>query len=214
MKIAVLGAGQVGGAIGGAWSKLCHDVRFGVPDPTSNKYANLLNLTRPAEAARDAEVVVLATPWGVVEQALKDAGDLGGKVLIDATNPLNWSKDAGLSLAMGFTDSGGEAVQRWAPGARVVKSLNQTGFENMGAAARYPARPVMYLAGDDAGAKEIVSRLVADLGFDPVDAGALQSARLLEPLAMLWIHQAINLQRGRNFAIGVLRADTKEGPSA
>jgi predicted dinucleotide-binding enzyme len=132
---------------------------------------------------------------------------LAGKVLIDCTNPLQFTPAAGLELAMGHTVSGGETVAQWAPGARVVKAFNTYGYENF-ADASYPKygglKPVMFLAGDDASAKEIVSRLAADIGFQPLDAGTLKIARLLEPTGMLWIHLAIVQKKGTGFTWAVM----------
>jgi predicted dinucleotide-binding enzyme len=96
-------------------------------------------------------------------------------------------------------------VQRWAPAAKVVKTLNTTGFANM-ADARFPGgRAVMFYCGDDAAAKHAAHGLVGDLGFEAVDAGALAAARLLEPLAMLWISLAMKQGLGRDFAFALLR---------
>jgi predicted dinucleotide-binding enzyme len=110
----------------------------------------------------------------------------------------------GLELEIGHSSSGGEYVASLARGASVFKTLNQTGFENMEAARSFsPVPAVMYVAGDDAARKPQVLALVADLGFEPVDAGPLRIARLLEPVAMLWIHMALNrgAPRSRAFAL-------------
>ena len=100
---------------------------------------------------------------------------------------------------MGHTTSGAEQIAALAPAAHVFKAFNQTGFENMADARPYPARPVMFVAGDDAAGKKTVLTLVADCGFEPVDAGGLRCARLLEPLAMLWIELARKRGRGPQF---------------
>jgi hypothetical protein len=193
-QIGILGAGSVGRTLGRAWSAAGHAVRYGVPDPHAGKYADLDAVGTPAEAA-GADTVVLATPWPATEQAIRDAGGLAGRVVIDCTNPLVMGPD-GLTLALGFDDSAGERVQRWAPEARVFKTLNQVGFEVMARARDFAVAPVMYVAGDDEDAKADVIGLVEELGFDTVDVGGLRQARLLEPLAMLWIHQAMAQGRG------------------
>ncbi|HBY60651.1 MAG TPA: hypothetical protein DEH78_12570 [Solibacterales bacterium] len=199
MNIAILGAGNVGASLGGVWSAKGHRVVYGVRNPADPKYATL-NTATPAEAARTAEVVVLATPWPATKDAIEGAGGLAGKIVLDATNPLE-----GLKLAVGFTDSGGEMVARWAPGARVVKIFNSTGNNNMENTAYPGGTPAMFYAGDDAAAKSAAAQLAADLGFEPVDAGPLTNARLLEPLALLWIDQAFFRGRGREFAIALLK---------
>lgn len=199
MDIGILGAGRVGRALGGAWRDGGHTVRHGVPDPAAAKYGDLEGVG-PPRSATDADVVVLATPWPATEAAIADAGGLAGKTVIDCTNPLDIGPD-GLALTVGFDASGGERVQGWAPEARVFKTLNQVGFDVMAHARAYAAPVVMYVAGDADAGREIVLGLVADLGFDAVDVGGLRQARLLEPLAMLWIHQAMTLGRGSSGAL-------------
>ncbi len=122
--------------------------------------------------------------------------------MIDCTNPL---KPDLSGLALGHTTSAGQEIARRATGARVVKAFNTTGAENMKRPQFGSQRATMFICGDDAGAKDVVSGLVRDAGFDVVDAGALQIARLLEPLAMLWIHLAYGQRMGTGFAFGLLR---------
>jgi predicted dinucleotide-binding enzyme len=132
-------------------------------------------------------------------------GDLAGKIVIDCTNPLRMGA-TGLELEIGHSTSGGERVAGWAQGASVFKTLNQTGFEIMGDAEAFgPPAPVMFVAGDDEAAKPRVMDLVRDLGFEAVDAGPLTGARLLEGIAMLWIHMAINRKAGRQQAFAQVR---------
>jgi len=206
MSLAMIGAGNVGAALGRAWLQAGEDVLFGVPEPSDPKYRALPQdrMRRPAEAARDAEVIVLATPWPATEAAVKGLGDLSGKMIIDCTNPLGSGSD-GLELVLGHYISGGERVASWAPGVSVFKSFNQTGAENMAAASQFPVRPVMFVAGDDEARKPAVLALIAKIGFDAIDAGPLRNARLLEPLGMLWIDQALKRGHGTNFAFAVTR---------
>jgi len=119
-------------------------------------------------------------------------------------NPLAM-KDGGLGLERGYTTSGGETVESWLPGAKVVKTFNQVGADMMTAGDQFETRPVMFLAGDDDGAKATVAQLVSELGFEALDAGGLKQARILEPFAMVWINQALFRGLGRNWAFGVLR---------
>src|SRR5579872_887879 len=129
MRIAVIGAGNVGQAVGKRWAAAGHSVRYGVRNTADKKYAGL-TVAGVADAARDAEAVLVATPWPATEAAIRSAGDLSGKLVLDSTNPLAMGPD-GLSLALGFSTSGGEQVAGWAHGAAVFKTLNQTGFANM-----------------------------------------------------------------------------------
>ncbi len=123
--------------------------------------------------------------------------------MIDVTNPLRMG-GSGLELSMGFDRSAGEHVAALAPGASVFKTLNQVGFAVMADATGYAARPVMFVAGDDAARKPEVLALVADLGFQPIDAGGVKVARLLEPFGMLWIHMALERKAGLDNAFAYL----------
>jgi len=203
MQIAIIGAGNVGKALGGGWAGAGHNVRYGLRNPGDAKYRGLAAAT-VAEAAREAECVVIATPWSATEAAIRSAGALAGKLVLDATNPLTMGP-GGLTLALGFSTSAGEMVAQWAAGAAVFKTLNTTGFGNMAKSGGYPLRPVMFYAGDDAARRGTVSALLADLGFEPVDAGPLINARLLEPYGMLWIDLAAKRGQGRDIAFALMR---------
>ncbi|HWE71623.1 MAG TPA: NAD(P)-binding domain-containing protein [Stellaceae bacterium] len=203
MKIAIIGAGHVGQALGKTWEKHGHTVTYGVRDPSDAKYAGLTTAA-VAAAARAADAILLATPWSATEAALAAAGDLTGKLILDATNPLTMGPQ-GMGLAIGHTTSGGEQVTGWAKGAAVFKTLNTTGFNNMENSGGYAQKPVMFFAGDDQAQRAAVAALLGDLGFEPVDAGPLRNARLLEPYAMLWIDLALNRGQGRDFAFALMR---------
>ena len=211
MKIAVLGAGSVGGTLGRRFASVGHDVCFGVPSPDDAKYRQLVasiggtaSAATVTDAARDAGVVVIATPWDATRAALEAAGDVSGKVVVDCTNPLAMGPD-GLALAVGFDSSGAEQVAGWAAGASVVKCFNQTGYANMAEPVYGGVRSAMFVCGDDAAARETARALAEEIGFDAIDAGPLRIARLLEPLAMLWIHLAFTTPLERDFALAVLR---------
>jgi len=206
MRIGIIGAGNVGSALGMNWRSKGRDVRFGVPNPDDSRHARLGRdaLGTPPDIARDADVVVLATPWDATEPAVRGLGNLSGKIVIDCTNPLT-SGPEGLGLAIGFTTSGGEQVATWAAGASVFKALNQTGAANMSNPETFTPRPLMFVAGDDATRKPLVIELVDQLGFEAMDAGPLRMARLLEPLALLWIDQALNRDAGLDFAFAITR---------
>jgi predicted dinucleotide-binding enzyme len=208
MKIAIIGAGNVGGTLGKRWSALGNEVLFGVRDPTREKYQSLVmqtgglaRLTTNAHACGEADVILLATPWSTTQAALDECGSLSGKVVMDATNPLG----PDLKLTLGHTDSGGEQVQRWAPRARVVKAFNTTGFNIMDDPVVNGRHAVMFVAGDDPSAKSLVLDLANSLGFEGIDAGALSVARMLEPLAQLWIHCAYRQGLTRDYAFALAR---------
>jgi predicted dinucleotide-binding enzyme len=206
MRIAIIGAGNVGSAIARGLQGKGHDLRLGVRDPAgSASLAKALgaNVATPKDAAQWAEVVVLALPWAVAEAAVAALGDLTGKIVIDCMNPIGRTA-AGMGLVLGHDTSGGEVVQHWLPGARVVKTLNQVGAEVMADTSGFIHPPVMFMAAEDAAAKAQVAILLADLGFDALDAGGIAMARLLEPMAMVWINQAIFRGKERNWAFAAI----------
>lgn len=188
MKIGILGNGNVGGTLGKRWAQAGHDIIFATRDRAS------------IEAAAKAEIITVALPFEAAQGVLESL-DLKGKILLDAMNPL-LPNLAGLSV--GTTTSGGEQVAQWARGAKVVKIFNTTGYNNMADPKYQGAATTMFYCGDDAAAKSVAKRLAADLGFDPIDAGPLENARLLEPLAMLWIWLAVKGGIGRDIAFRLL----------
>lgn len=202
MRLAIIGAGSVGATLGKAWQRHGHDVTYGVRNPDDPKYGTLgADVTTNDRAAGDAEIVVLCTPWQSTRDAVSACGDLGGKVLIDCTNPLTPDFTA---LEVGHTTSGAEQVAQWAPGARVCKAMNQIGAPMMDA-PQLSGTPVMFVCGDDDAAKATTSSLVGELGFETADAGDLTLARLLEPFALVWIHMAVRRGFGTQWGFGVLR---------
>ncbi len=212
MKLAIIGAGNVGGTLGAAWAKKAgHEIFFGVTNPQSEKTQALLHTLggkaragTAAEAAAFSDTIVLTTPWPAAEAAIRGMGPVAGKIILDATNPLAMGPD-GLMLEIGHSISAGEKVQGWARGASVFKTLNTTGFNNMAEPVFNGVKSVMFVAGDDAANKPKVVDLVGQLGFEAIDAGPLRNARLLEAHAMLWIDLALNRGQGRDFAFAIVR---------
>jgi 8-hydroxy-5-deazaflavin:NADPH oxidoreductase len=118
----------------------------------------------------------------------------------------NFRKSVCFSWARYFhTTSGAEQVAQWAVGAKVCKAFNQTGFQNMANPKFSSGNFVMFVCGDDSDSKKIVLQLAEQIGFEAIDAGELSVARLLEPLAMSWVHLAYKANMGRDFAFGILR---------
>ena len=155
-----------------------------------------------AETAAASDVVLIATPWDATHAAIRSAGDISGKIVIDATNPLLPDLSG---LMMGTTVSAGEQVQQWASGAKVVKAFNTIGYNIMADPQFGPEHAMLAYCGDDAEAKLIVKQLAEELGFDPLDVGPLTQARLLEPFALLWITLAYKAGQGREIAFKFLR---------
>jgi predicted dinucleotide-binding enzyme len=209
MRIGIIGSGKVGGALGTRWGQSGHEVVFGSRDPEAPHMKELAakaggnaSTATLAETAKTGEILLLATPQQSNQQVLMDLGDLTGKILIDATNPF-LPQLAGLKV--GTTTSGGEQVASWAQGAKVVKAFNTVGFNIMSNPDFGGERPVMFYCGDDTGAKASVKKLVEDVGFEAVDAGPLQQARLLEPFSFLWVTLASFYGLGREFAFKLIR---------
>jgi predicted dinucleotide-binding enzyme len=198
MNVAIIGNGNVGQAIGQALARKGHQVTFGVRSPAAGRTDQR---TVPGAVA-EAHATILAVPFAAVPEIINAAGSVTGKILIDATNPLGIVQGE-LGLTLGFSTSGAEQIATLAPGALVFKAFNQTGFENMADARSYPSKPVMFVAGDDPSGKQTVLTLVSDAGFEVVDAGGLHQARLLEPLAMIWIELARKRGRGPNFTFAL-----------
>ena len=209
MTIGIIGSGNVGGTLGIRWAKAGHDIVFGTRDPQANDIKQLVTQAggeaRAAtlqEAARAGEVLLLAMPWNATQPVLEGLGNLAGKTLIDATNPLL----ADLSgLDAGTTTSGAEKVAAWSRGAKVVKAFNTVGANIMANPSFGVDRPVLFYCGDDAKAKQTTKQLAEEIGFEALDAGPLTQARLIEPFALLWISLALKYGYGRDIAFKLLR---------
>jgi len=187
MRIAMIGTGNVGKALGPAFQRAGHDIVYGVRDPADPRHAGGdFRLVR--DAADWAHTIVLAVNWGQIDEVLADCGEMAGKILIDCTNPLSFGPE-GIALVLGFDTSGGEIVASKTK-AKTVKTLNHVGSPVMASAHRYATRPIQFVSGDDAQARQVVSGLLRDIGFEPIDYGGIENARKLEPLAILWIDQA------------------------
>jgi len=209
MKIGIIGSGNVGGTLGSRWAQAGHDVVFGSRNPTSDEMRQLAAKAGPnaraasfKEATQESELLLLATPWPAAKAVIEGLGDLAGKLLIDAINPL-LPNLAGLEC--GTTTSAAEQVAGWARNAKVVKAFNTVGFNIMANPAFGADRAVMFYCGDDAAAKKTVRVLVEQLGFEAVDAGRLSQARLLEPFALPWISLAYAGGLGREIGFKLLR---------
>lgn len=204
-RLSIIGAGRVGSALGPRWSEGGHTVVYGVRDPSEPRHQTLPGTAAtPADASRDADVVVIALPWAAVEDTLTGL-EVGTAVIVDATNPLAANAR---ELTAHPELSGAELIAGWTGSSRVIKAFNTTGAGNMANPA-YPAstsvRALMPVAGDDAAAKQTVIELATELGFDAIDAGGLSAARDLEHLAMLWIRMAYTLGNGPDIAFALLR---------
>ena len=196
MRVGVLGTGDVGRVLGSAFVTLGHEVRMGAREATNDKAAAWAREAGPrasagtfADAAAFGELVVFATLGVANEQIVKAAGHdpFAGKVVIDATNPLDFSGGMPPALAIAGNDSGGEQLQRLLPGAHVVKAFNTVGNALMFRPDLPGGPPDMFICGNDDDAKRQVSELLARFGWGVVDVGGIESSRYLEAMCMVWV---------------------------
>ena len=191
MRVAMIGSGNVGQALGRGLRAAGHEVTFSAAHPERAEAAAAevggQAASSNAEAARDADVIILAMPFTAGESVAHDiAPSVGGKAVVDVTNT-----GAGTvsELAPG-ADSAAEAFAQWLPDAHVVKAFN-TAFAARMASPMQDGTPLDgFVAGDDEAAKAAVMALVADIGFAPLDGGPLANAAMLEGMAMLniWLN--------------------------
>jgi 8-hydroxy-5-deazaflavin:NADPH oxidoreductase len=210
MKIAFIGIGQVGSALAGQLVKLGHTVTIAAREPNSETVKTAiakcpdLKVASPQAAVADAEVIFLATPFAANQSALAAAGDLAGKILVDCTNPVG----ANLTHGLNSEQSGSELVQSFVPAAKVVKAFTIYGFENFEDSS-YPGygnlKPAMLIAGDDAAAKKVVSKLCEELGWEAIDTGNLAMSLHLEHMTLLWIKMARVQGLGAGFVWAMLQ---------
>ena len=193
--VAILGNGTVGTALAKGFAELGYEVIFGTRDVDSAKTQAALaavpgsHAASFAEASAAAGVAVLAVPWSGMEAVIFTASpeNLAGKLVIDPSNPLDFSGDVP-TMAIGIGDSGGELVQRLLPRSHVVKAFNIVTAAHMVHPRLPDGTPDMLIAGNDAGAKARVAALIEGFGWRaPIDVGSIEASRLLEGLAMLWV---------------------------
>lgn len=205
MNIAIIGSGHIGAGLAKPWASKGHRVVFGARDPKDAELAQLCDAigataASVSDAARGAEVVVLAMPYGALDEVLAAVGDLAGKLVIDCTNAVA----PGMTLKYGHTTSSAEELQKRIPKARVFRSFNAQGAENLANPVYGGVAASNFYCGDDPAGRAVVRELVEAVGFDAIDAGPLTSARLLEPLMLLWITTAKSVG-SRDIAFRVLR---------
>jgi 8-hydroxy-5-deazaflavin:NADPH oxidoreductase len=206
--VSILGAGSVGRALAERFLLADCTVRFGARD-VKTAAANLTGPLKsvatlpPAEASADADLIVVAVPAGAALEAVRAAGDLSKKALLDCTNPLRW--DAGPVWTPPPEGSTSLALAAAFPKARVVKGFNHFGAEIQRDPALKPGPADAFFASDDAEAKAFVMSLAGPMGFRAHDAGPLRNSALLENLAVLWIHLAAVGGAGRDFAFRMER---------
>ena len=206
MKIAIIGSGNVGSALGRRIANGGDAVVFGVRGSAGEAQVPSGTTAAPVvDAAANADVVLLAVPAGAAVDAVRSAGGLAGKVVVDCTNPLRF--DRGPIWTPPAEGSVAQALAAACPDARVVKGFNHFGAEIHADPTVAGTRADALFASDDDGAKRIVMDLASRIGFHAVDAGPLRNAALLENLAVLWIHLSMSGSSGaagRHFAFRIV----------
>src|SRR5438128_7793643 len=206
MRIGILGSGLMGGKLGTIWARAGHEVVFSY----ARSEQKLTKLARdakgkaragtPREAAQEADAVLLAVHWSRVDDVLKQAGDVSGKVVVSCSLPMN-ADDTDLVIA--HTSSGAEELAKKVRKARVVSAFGTVPSEvlfDVFEARRKTSRPSLVYCGDDTKSKKIAADLIRDVGFDPVDAGPLRIARYTEPFALLVAQLAYEGDEGPELA--------------
>lgn len=196
MKIGIIGSGDVGQSLGKGLAAIGHNVMIGSRTPNSEQLTawkdnvgKRATTGNTSDAAKYGDIIVVAVNWMGIEDVLHDARpEVAGKVVIDVTNPLEFSDTMPPSLAIGHDMSGGEIVQQLLPDSHVVKTLNIINHAHMVQPQYYEGTPAMFYCGNNPSAKETVAKLLDALGWkDTTDLGNISKSRLLEPLCLLWV---------------------------
>jgi 8-hydroxy-5-deazaflavin:NADPH oxidoreductase len=201
--IAIIGTGEVAGALGPEFAKQGHTIVYGSRDPDRPSVRELVQKTgknasarAPAESVADADIVVLAVPGLLVGEVTASLGDLTGKIIIDPTNPLE-RKDG--RLVHGVETSNSEIIQAAAPGADVVKAFNTLNWRTMVDPASSGGPVSIPLVGNSEAAKQKVAALVRGMELEPIDLGGLENARWVEGMLILWINNRINSRQSFDY---------------
>jgi 8-hydroxy-5-deazaflavin:NADPH oxidoreductase len=201
MKIGILGTGDVGRTLASGLAAMGHQVMIGTRDPSAGRILEWLENGRTNvkvgtfnEAASFGDLLILAINWSGMENAIRMAGTgpFKGKVVIDATNPLDFSDMHAPRLAVGPGTSAGETIQQWLPESFVVKAFNHIGALHMVNPTFPGGPPDMLICGNSRDAKNRVRQLAESLGWSVSDVGSVEMSRHLESLALLWIVHSIN----------------------
>ncbi len=206
MRVGILGSGLMGGKLGTIFARAGHEVVFSYScsekklEKLARDAGGKARAGTPAEAVQQADALLLAVHWSRVDDVLKQAGDLAGKIVVSCSLPMN---DDDTALVVTHTSSGAEKLAKRIPKARVVSAFNTVPSEALFGvyeARRKATRPSLVYCGDDSRSKRVAAELIRDVGFDPVDAGPLRIARYSEPFALLVAELAYEGKGGAELA--------------
>ena len=191
--IAVIGTGSVAKALGPEFAALGHEIVYGSRDPARDSVKELVartghgaSVTTPAEAVRNASIVVVAVPGDAIEPVIKGLGDLSGKIIIDPTNAIGEDEDGFFKMMVDTSNA--ELIQGWVPDAYVVKAFNTLNWRTMVDPESAGGPVSIPLVGDSVEAKATVAALVSGMGLDPIDLGPIRYARYVEGMLIVWIN--------------------------
>lgn len=211
MKIAIIGTGNVARSLGEALSK-ANEVTYGSrkPDEAKQKMPNA-NVQSVEEAVKASELVILAVPYEAAKESIKEMKKAEeGKILVDVSNPMdkNWR------WAKGFSESAAEELAKHAKGAKVVKAFNTIFAENMKTGQLGGDKLATFVAGDDEQAKSIVMELAKGIGMEPIDVGALEKARYIEPTGLLLVELGYGKKMGTGIGLKLARSAAAQPQAA
>ena len=196
--IAIIGTGDVGSALGREFAAQGHTIVYGSRDPSRRDVASLIEKTGPdasaksqAEAAAQADIVVLAVPGMLAPEITRNLGDLSGKIIIDPTNPMERSL---MTFKHGVETSNAEIIQGIAPDAYVVKAFNTLSWQTMVDPASSGGPVSIPLAGNNGRAKDVVGKLAKGMGLEPIDVGPVEHAHWVEGMLILWINNRFSMR--------------------
>ena len=206
MRIGILGSGLMGAKLGTIFARAGHEVVFSYAR-SNDKLKKLARDAKgnardgtPAEAAKDADALLLAVHWSRIDDVLKQAGDLSDKAILTCSLPMD---EGNTKLILGTTTSGAEELARKVPKAKVVSAFNTVPSEvlfGVFEAKRKEDCPSLVYCGDHEASKSVAAELIRDVGFDPIDAGSLSIARYTEPFALLVAQLAYEGEGGPELA--------------
>ena len=206
MRIGILGSGLMGGKLGTLFSRAGHEVVFSYArsrkklEQLARDAGGVARAGTPREAAREADALLLGVHWSRVNDVLRQAGDLSGKLIVSCSLPMN---EEDTELVVGRTASGAEKLARKVPRARVVSAFGTVPSEvlfSVFETRNRAVRPSLVYCGDEVQAKNVAATLIRDVGFDPIDAGPLRVARYTEPFALLVARLAYEGEGGPELA--------------
>lgn len=201
--IAIIGTGDVAGALGPEFAAQGHTIIFGSRKPESNKARDIVaqtgngaSVSTPSVAAKASDIVVLAVPGMLVREITEGLGDLSGKIIIDPTNPMKRKLTA---FHHAVATSNAEIIQDIAPDADVVKAFNTLSWKTMIDPDSAGGPVSIPMAGDSRSAKKVVAKLAEGMGLEPIDVGGVENAHWVEGMLILWINNRFGTRDSFDF---------------